>query len=365
MKRFFVSILCVSVFFIGLGAVASKVAAAFKSDDKALEIIKQARIAIGGDASIAQVRSLTISGKTSKTFNIGGEERTEQGETEIALQLPDKLMKMVKIGRDGEGFGKEIMMKHHDVMVLRTDKDGEGVGAGVGEGTGVRKVIVKKADGTTEEVNGPESRTIVIKKAGEGDNVMWKTDDGGEKHMVIEREHRAAHEGMRQNELLRLTLGLLLSSPEGLDVSYTFAGEGDVDGTTCNIINADVAGSSVKLYISKASSLPVMMAYKGHVLPQVFNFKVDAPKQGGEPAKDMIFVQKGEMPLPEDADFQVRFADYRGVSGVQFPYRWTTTVNGKTDEVFDVTAYELNPANIGEKFAKQKVMLRTAKPDNR
>ncbi|HEV8592796.1 MAG TPA: hypothetical protein VGQ55_11895 [Pyrinomonadaceae bacterium] len=362
MKRFFVSILCVSVFFIGLGAVAGKVAAKFKSDDKAVEIIKQARIAIGGDASIAQVRSMTISGKMAKTISIGGEERTEQGETEIALQLPDKLMKMVKLGDGDEGLGKEIMMKHHDVMVVRSGKDGEGVGVGTGEGTGVRKVIIKRDDGTTEEVNGPESRKIITTKAGEGDNVMWKTDGGGEKHMVLEREHRAAHEGMRQNELFRLTLGLLLSSPEGLDVSYTFAGEGDVDGTTCNIINADVAGSSVRLYISKASSLPVMMAYKGHELPHIFNFQVDSPKEGGEPAKDVIFVRKGELPSPEEAEFQVRFADYRGVNGVQLPYRWTTTMNGKMDEVFDVTAYELNPSNIAEKFANQKVMIRTSKP---
>jgi len=33
------------------------------------------------------------------------------------------------------------------------------------------------------------------------------------------------------------------------------------------------------------------------------------------------------------------------------------------DEMFDVTSYEVNPANISEKFQNQKVMLRTKKPD--
>ena len=56
MKRFIVSILCVTVFFIGLGGLVEKVAAGFKSDERALAIIKQARAAIGGEANIANAR---------------------------------------------------------------------------------------------------------------------------------------------------------------------------------------------------------------------------------------------------------------------------------------------------------------------
>ena len=37
----------------------------------------------------------------------------------------------------------------------------------------------------------------------------------------------------------------------------------------------------------------------------------------------------------------------------------------KTDETFDATSYEINPANIGEKFKDQKIMVRTAKPDSK
>lgn len=42
MKKFIFSILCVSVFFIGLGGLINQVGAKFKSDERALEIIKQA-----------------------------------------------------------------------------------------------------------------------------------------------------------------------------------------------------------------------------------------------------------------------------------------------------------------------------------
>jgi hypothetical protein len=353
MKRFIVSILFASVFFMGLGAIAGGVAAKFKSDEKALEIIRQARTAIGGDASIDAVRSMTINGRTTKTFVINGETRTEPGETDIALQLPDKLMKTVKIGADGEGLGTEIMRKQHDVMVLRSTKDGEGVVAGQGEGTATRKIIIKKDDGT-------------VMSSGDGGKVWVEKGEsealpGDGKRVVIEKAHRAEHEGMRQNELLRLTLGLLLSAPEGMDVDYTFAGEGDVDGTTCSIVNAEFAGSSIKLYISKASSLPVMIAYTGHQMPQIFQFKVEGPKTGDDAKKDVVFFKK-DMAEPADAEFQIRFSDYRGVNGVQLPYRWTTTVNGKADETFDVNAYEINPSNISEKFANRKMMVRIPKP---
>ena len=90
MKRFFTMILFVSVLFIGLGFLIEKAGAKFKSDEKALALIRAARQAIGGDSAIAGVQSLRIVGQTTQTVSINGAAQTEQGETEIALQLPDK-----------------------------------------------------------------------------------------------------------------------------------------------------------------------------------------------------------------------------------------------------------------------------------
>ena len=46
MKRFIISVFCVSVFFVGLGAIVEKTGAAFKSDEKALDLVRNAREAI-------------------------------------------------------------------------------------------------------------------------------------------------------------------------------------------------------------------------------------------------------------------------------------------------------------------------------
>jgi len=91
MKKFIVSVLTVTLLSIGMGAIVENVGARFKSDEKALALIKQARIAIGGDQAIAEVRSMIVKGSSTHTFKLGADTRTETGEIEIAMQLPDKL----------------------------------------------------------------------------------------------------------------------------------------------------------------------------------------------------------------------------------------------------------------------------------
>jgi hypothetical protein len=308
---------------------------------------------------------MIIKGNSTHTYKIEGTARTESGETEIAIQLPDQLSKMVRIGRH-DGLGAEagtMVGEKHDVIIMRGEAKGDELAATEG-----RKVIVRKID----EGNGEIEKVVTEGKEGEfttsdGKKVFLRRADGANVEKVVvhggKGEMRAAHEGARQNELLRLTLSLLLTAPEGLDVSYTYAGEGDVDGTTCNIVNAEFAGSNIRLFLSKASSLPVMVSYQGHAMPRVMAFKTRAD-EGGEPMKDKVVTFSHKIEAPETAEVQVRFSDYRGVNGVQVPYRWTTLVAGQPSEIFDVTTYDVNPANIAEKFQNRKVFVRTKKEGN-
>lgn len=371
MRKFIISVIGVTAFCIGLGAVVDRAGATFKSDEKALALVRQARLAIGGDQSLAEVRSMVIKGNTSVTFKVGGVSQTEPGETEIAMQLPDKLTKMVKIGRHDGTDGQTMTNRSHDVFIMKKD------GAANDASDGNKKVVVKKVDGDGQEVevekiitNGEggewtsaDGKKVIIRKAGEPgtEDVIVRSGDPNAKRIKVEAgAHGDQHRGMRQNELLRTTLSLLLTAPEGIDVRYTFAGEGDVDGTPANIVNAEFAGSNIRLYLSKASSFPVMISYQGHAMPKFLAFK---SKDGEQAHVDkVIFNHKVE--APEMAEVQIRFSDYRGVSGVQLPYRWTTSVAGQVTEVFDVTSYEINPANIAERFQKQNVFVRKPKDSN-
>ena len=77
MKRFIISVLCVSVFFIGLGGLVEKTSANFKSDARALELIRLARIAVGGEANIKNVRSMTINGNDGAYVYYGRHDRNQ------------------------------------------------------------------------------------------------------------------------------------------------------------------------------------------------------------------------------------------------------------------------------------------------
>ena len=363
MKKFIVTVLCVSVFFIGLGSLIEKANASFKSDEKALELIRKARQAIGGDSAVSNVESMTILGKATKTFEAEGVARTENGDVEINFELPNKMSRTMKIGSGGSGEG--LVDKKVDVMVVRTGDDNLRWKTESSENPdGVKKVIIQKKDGSSEEVKTDGEKTFTFRREN-GDQTVITSEDGktatvdGKKVFLRKADALGGGENFRSNELFRTTLSLLLSAPEGLDVTYTYAGEGSVDGVSCDIIAANDGSSTFKLYLDKSTSLPRMMTFQGHKPFMIRINKDDAV--ANKDAETKIFTR--QLPQPEMAEFQVKFSDFRSVGGLQLPHKWTQTVGGKDDEVLDITSYEVNPANIAGKFKEMptKVFVRTKK----
>ena len=360
MKRLIITIIAISVFFVGLGTLADKAGATLKSDDKALELIRAARLAIGGDAAIANVRSMTIAGKLSRTRKVNGADVAEQGETDIALQLPNRFSKMVRFNEgSGAGTGEKIVDRR--VIVVG---DGDEAKALVRSnelptGDGTRKVIVREIDPANGEPAAGDGAKFIITK--DGDKVMMRHEGGvpagAEKEMIIRHAEGGQHAEMRQNELLRTTLGLLLTAPDGMDVSYTYGGESSVDGTPCNVVNAQFGGSAIKLFLGRDSNLPVMISYIGSDMPEMVHFRTEVPAGTDLPKDTVIYTRKTDAAVT--SEIQLKFSDYRSVGGVQLPYRWTKSVNGADAETLDVVTYDINPANIADRFAGEKVMVRT------
>lgn len=382
MKKFIFSTLAISMFFVGLGTMIESVSAKFKSDEKALAIIQAARTAIGGDTKLREVRGLVIVGKTTQTHRVNDVEKTSVGDTELALQFPDKMMKVIKIG---EGSADAVRTKSITREVTVTGKDGgqkevtitgndgefktsDGQVFKVKKGengeftTSDGKKVFVRTESADKVVSSDGETKVFVRKPAEGGE--WKTEDGKVYDVRVHKADAEAHHGaMRQNEFLRTTLGILLTAPEGMDVTYTFAGEGDVDGVAVNIVAAEFGGAGYRLYIGKANNLPVALGYSGHPGPAIVKFehKVPAPADG---AKDVMVFKRHDESMPRSADCLVKFSDFREAGGLQLPYKWTTTAGGKVIDVFDVTSYDINPANIAEKFADQKVKVRMKKDGN-
>ncbi len=421
MKKFIISVLCVAVFFLGIGSLVQNVGAKFKSDARALELIAKARLALGGDEAINAVKSLAVKGKTTITFDVNGTLRTEQGDAEIALQLPNQLMRTMKIGQ--AETGSEIKVIESDVVIaMKADEANQSTAGGKkvnvkveGAGTSEEKVIIKKADGTVEEVKVQGTSDVKEIVTNDGTKIIVKKIDGANGNVIVKGDQKIVTENItpegqeittadgkkiivrkvdngnavfvgkdgktinldgkkvlftedagtedirpRHNELLRLTLSLLLSSPQGINVSYTFAGEENVGGTVCNAINAEFGGEIFKIFLDATTNLPVAMNYSGMKMLKVI--KIEKGGMSGEPKDIKTFTKN--MDAPETANFQVKFSDFRGVNGVQFPHRWETSANGNVQEIFDVTNFEVNPTNIGDKFKavpKERMMMRVKK----
>lgn len=368
MKKFIISVLCVAVFFIGLGGLVESTSAKFKSDARALELIRLARIAIGGDANINNVRSMTITGTTARTFKTAETEQIKGGNLEINFELPGRYSKMVRIGNPGEGGD---IQKQIDVIVTRNggeftevpdvvegkkviivkDADGKVLTENIKPGDGQRKIIIKNKDGKTETVT----------TEGDGDAATFTTEDG--KKIKVDKDIRMIRAGekggeTRQNEMLRTTLALLLTAPEGTEINYTFAGETSIDGTNCNIVEANANGSIFKLFLDKASNLPKMISYMASPM-KIFKFEKPASGDTADKKEVKVFVNK--LDNVEPVEHQVKLSDFRAVNGLLLPHKWTESVGGETGETVDISGYEINPANIAEKFKNEKVFVRTQK----
>jgi len=343
MKKFIVSMLSVSIFFMGLGSLVDNVGAKFKSDEKALSLIAKARQAIGGDANIKNVLSLSAVGKATKTFDFEGAQRSEQGDWELNMQFPNKLRRMMKIRKEDTGTGEKTESFDRKVVVIEKNE---------GDKTFLRN---------SEEL--PKEGTFTIRKRSGNDKNAQSEETGTYdiKTVKTDGELRANFDKMEKNDLFRTTLSLLITAPKDVDTEYTYAGEGSVDGNSCDIIEARNGGSSVKLFLDKSSHLPRMISYMD-AKPMMMFFKMKKDDAAAETSGDTkTFTRKLE--APPQAEFQIKFSDYRSVGGLQLPHQWTQTVDGRADETIEISSYEINPANIEEKFNRlpQKVMLRTGK----
>ncbi|MGD9630015.1 MAG: hypothetical protein AB7V18_12300 [Pyrinomonadaceae bacterium] len=397
MKRFIVSALFVSLTFVGAGAVVDKIFAGYMSDEKALEIIAKARTAIGGDSAISSVRAFVIKGQTSKTISINGAEKFEQGETEIVFESPNRLMKSVKIGDANAAHGAALVDKIVDVVVVGSPGDGphkivaEGDEGEFTSDDG-KKVIVRRVEGAPGAAGG-DTKVFVRKQADggewtakEGEDVKEVTTDDGKKFTIVTKggdgnatftteggdkvllreKMDEGRDASHDNELLRTVLSLLLTAPEGMDVAYSYAGSTNLDGTSAETVVASFGGANVKLFFDSASYLPLGMSYVAHPQPIIVKMRKADDGTAPKATRDVATFERkaaGEW-TNAGAEHIVRFADYRSVNGLMLPYKWTTSVAGKQSDVFDVASYDLNPANISEKFSGegQKVMIRTKKP---
>jgi hypothetical protein len=277
------------------------------------EILKQARQAIGSEDALRSVQSLAAKGKYRRILP----DRDISGDREFDFQLPDKFQRSDSFNMGGMGMSASM----------------------------------------TRTLNGAESWTDTSSPGG---GVIIMRDGQAEKltKEQLEQMQRRQTAQLRA-EFARYVLALLLSPPSDFNVTYSYAGEAVADDGRADVIDASGPGGfAARLFFSKETHLPLMLSYHG---PKMQMRMMSRPVGHGQPggaadaAKEARERLSKEPPTvaPEEAEYQLRFEDYRKVGGLLLPHRMTQTADGEINEEWEIKSYDINPQFKADKFQKK------------
>jgi hypothetical protein len=294
---------------------------AFAQNDRALAVLAKAKEAIGGEAKIKAVSSLStkIKFRHLPPFPDAPE---MTGELEFNLLLPDKFMKAETIEHPGAMAG------------------------GMGSSTMI------------EVLNG-EQFWVDAKSNGPG-MMMFRASAGPS-------ELQALHLRELRQEFARQLLLFLLTAPESLPLEWSYAGEAEAEDGRADALNVRSSdGFAARLFLDKQTHLPLMLSYRtkmpvmGRAIsvggaPPKGDVMIGAPRVQikGQGIKE-FGVASGFDETPKEIEVQIRLSEYRDVDGLKLPHRFSRTMDDKIDQEWEVVNYLINPPLQAEQFEQKQ-----------
>ena len=287
------------------------VSTAYAGDQRANEILKQAREAIGGEQRLQKLEALHINGQYRRVFG----ERQMAGDREISIALPDKYL--VEDSMNPGGLSTAII--------------------------------------NTRGLNGERAWSG---SSGGGGAMIFRMGGPGGAQLSPE-QMEAALCRIYQAEFTRYLLAMTLAPPASLAVEYKYAGESDVEGEQADVI--DVTGPenfSVRIFFDKKNHLPLLLSYRG---PKPRVVTMSRPAGGGALKPEDVKKAREEAEkkmheeapaTPEEVDFYIRLSDHKKVDGLTLPFKLTFLTDSEVSEEFEISKYQVNPQFKADKFEK-------------
>lgn len=286
---------------------------ALADDQRAQEILKQARAAVGGEETLQTIQGLTINGQYRRILG----EREMSGDRDLSILLPDKYLLEDSFSEGGMSTA----------IVTAKGLNGEKAWTGTSGGGGGHMIIRMSGPGGQQQAT-PEQMEAMFR-----------------------RQHRL--------ELTRYLLAILLMPTSSLPLEYAYAGESDVDEAHAEAI--DVKGPdnfAARLFFDKQTHMPLLLSYRGRKPRIMTSFarnmgakSEEAIKTAREDAEKKLAAERAAK--PEEVDFFIRLTDYRKVNGLLLPHKLTFLTEAEVSEEFTVSIYQLNPHFKSDKFQKQ------------
>lgn len=155
------------------------------------------------------------------------------------------------------------------------------------------------------------------------------------------------HRRMRRADLARYTLAWLLTT----DAAIAHAGVAEAPDGKADVLEITPAeGPALTLFIDQQTHLPLMLTWQGPQ-PRMVVRRM-GPGAGRRDAERAAPEAAAETGPPPQATFEMRFAEYRPVGGLQLPHEITRGINGQTNEEWTIASYKVNPSFKANTFSK-------------
>lgn len=288
-------------------------------EDKASQIMTQARKALGGEQKLAAVRALSLRATYQREMSMPGM----------------------------AGGGRAVIMMN----------DGP-AGGGSGQVTGDVEVDVElpakyiKVDTSTgfmamTRTEGFDGDRPFAHAASANPGVRIRIDNPTDDPA---RAKQALHRN--QAELARLLLGILGSTQVSLPATYTYAGVAESADGKADIV--DVKGPenfAARLFLDVQTHLPLMLTYKAPEPRMVISTSDHRnPNAAAERERLEKERQQDAATPPTMVEYRLFFSDYRDVGGLSLPHRIARGTAEKTTEEWEIKSYKINPSFKADRF---------------
>jgi hypothetical protein len=285
---------------------------------RAMELIKLARAAIGGEEALSSIRTIRASGKYNrfvKYFSVQSPKKVEEklkalpGKMVFEFALPDKFRRRVS-GARLRGFGYSFAQ------------------------------VVSGAEAWRDPPTGPISSHRDRRVIDVGD---------------VERTAFIQETSAKQ-ELSYFSLGWLALSLPGYPLEMSYLGLYQIEAENAHAISASGASGfrftlllDTKTYAPVALAISFVEEIQPTVLVETAGFLSRRYMQ--ETFARARSERKARTKPPQPYEILIRFSDRRPVNGAMLPFRVTTKLNGELIEEMTMSEFEINrPVNL-KKFA--------------
>lgn len=339
-------------------------------EDKAAAILAKLRAAIGEEARLRSMRSLSATGRYRRR---SGKVETA-GEVRLEILLPDKILITEKSSPRPSVTVNMLQAVNGDKFwVDRQVSSAAGEDESVSQSTGLQNSAPTQVSNSTigmrDTVNGRTSVRNDIPAGGQatertmlGMRIPTSSAEGrGSGLEQLNQERRSAQgspaggnrppglenpsvksslESQARKDFLCLALALGQTATPGTKLSFSHGGLVNAGPRSLDAI--EIAGPdefAARMFIDQATSRADMISYREIIMPNAGYIVSTDPSNPPAEGKEIAV--------------QLQFADYRPIDGMNLPHLSVKAVNGFPVQEWKIEKYKLNPDLKPKRFEKK------------